>query len=115
MHDHYPPPPPPPHTHTHTHTVSSPSITTQPGNTAYLIPGNTATFTVMSGELQLSYQWQVNGADINDTAGRYSGTTMGTLTVLNVADADSALMFTCVITNPAGSITSMPAQILICK
>ncbi len=106
--------PPLPPTHT---AVTSPSITTQPGNTPYLIPGNDATFTVVvsGGGVQLSYQWQVNGADIIDTVGRYSGTTTGTLTVFSVTDADSALMFVCVITNPAGSITSMPAQILICK
>ncbi len=95
--------------------MATPSITTQPENILNLVPGNTASFTVVADGEQLVYQWQVNGTNINNTAGRYSGTTTSTLNVYNITDSDSALVFVCVITNTAGSTSSLPAQIVICK
>ena len=90
-------------------------ITTQPQNTDYLVPGDTAVFTVAaSGEL-LSYQWQANGTNITDTAGRYDGTTTSTLIVSNITDNDDSSTFLCIVTNSAGSVTSDDAQIIFCE
>ncbi len=90
-------------------------ITTQPQNTDYLVPGDTAVFTVVASGEQLSYQWQANETNITDIAGRYDGTTTGTLIVSNITDNDDDSTFMCVVTNSAGSDTSDDAQIIFCE
>ena len=72
-------------------------------------------FTVVAVGLNLSYQWQTNGTNITDIAGRYNGTTMGTLTVSNITDNDDSSTFLCIVTNSAGSVTSDDAQIIFCE
>ncbi len=72
-------------------------------------------FTVVATGVDLTYQWQADGVNLNDTDGRYAGTTTGNLIVSNIAEDDAALMFTCIVTNSAGSVTSSVARIIICK
>ena len=88
-----------------------PSITLQPASSTNLA-GTTATFTnAASGTLPLSYQWQKNGANLNDS-GNVSGSAATTLTLAGVSDADAA-SYTVVVTNIAGSVTSSPAILVL--
>jgi hypothetical protein len=88
-----------------------PSITLQPASSTNLA-GTTATFTnAASGTLPLSYQWQKNGANLND-AGNVSGSSATILTLAGVSDADAA-SYTVVVTNVAGSVTSSPAILVL--
>ena len=84
----------------------SPLITTQPQGESVTI-GQTATFMVaVTGATPLSYQWQENAANIlGATASSYqtAATTMG----------DNGSLFTVIVTNSAGSVTSVPASLTV--
>jgi hypothetical protein len=85
-------------------TSAAPMITTQPAG-ASVVGGNTATFTVAaSGTDPLSYQWQKNGMAI-------SGATAATYTTPAAAVADNGTMFSVVVMNSGGSVTSSTAQL----
>ena len=85
---------------------SAPSITAQPGSIA-VVSGNTATFTVMAaGTAPLTYQWQKNGTAI-------SGATMASYTTPAAASSDNGAMFTVVVSNSAGSVTSSGATLSV--
>jgi len=78
---------------------SLPSIATGPASQT-VTAGRDATFTVSAsgGTAPLTYQWQLNGADITD-GGVYSGATTDTLTLTSVAIADSGKQYRCVVTD----------------
>lgn len=83
-----------------------PTIITQPSSQTVLV-GQTATFTVVAGgTAPLSYQWQTNDADIPGAASA-SYTTPPTTT------ADTGSSFTVVVSNIAGSLTSVPATLTV--
>ena len=85
---------------------SAPAITAQPGSIA-VVSGNTATFTVMAaGTAPLTYQWQKNGTAI-------SGATMASYTTPAAASSDNGAMFTVVVSNSAGSVTSSGATLSV--
>ena len=92
-----------------------PMITTQPQNTDYLVPGDTAVFTVAASGDLLSYQWQANSTNITDVAGISDGTNTSTFTISNVMDGYDTVGFACIVTNPAGSVTSDIVWILLCE
>ncbi len=84
----------------------APAITVQPHDTTNLL-GNTATFTVSAtGTAPLSYRWYFN---TNTPA---SGSTGPTLTLNNVQFSDAGGYFV-VVTNIAGSITSVVARLIV--
>ena len=87
--------------------IAPPSITTQPTDQSS-IAGQTATFSVVaSGSAPLSYQWQLNGVNIKSNGsgeGESSSYTTPTLT-----SSDNGDIFTVIVSNPAGSVTSNPA------
>ncbi len=81
-------------------TASPPIITSQPANQT-LQPGATATFTLTAiGTLPLSYQWQVDGANLTD-GGNVSGSTTGTLTLSNVIEPSSGT-YSVIVSNTVG-------------
>ncbi len=86
-----------------TNTVEAPEITTHPqSQTADL--GATVQFSVVAtGGLPLAYQWQKNGAPI-------AGANSATLTLANVA-ASAAGSYNVVVSNSAGSFTSLSATL----
>jgi outer membrane protein assembly factor BamB len=87
-------------------TATAPAITTQPAS-ASVVVGNTATFTVAaSGTAPLSYQWQKSGAAI-------AGATSASYTTPAAAIADNSAMFSVVVTNSAGSVTSGNAALTV--
>jgi hypothetical protein len=82
-----------------------PTITTQPSNQT-LIPGATTSFSVVAvGTAPLSYQWRKDGADI-------VGATLDTLTLTNVQSAQAG-GYSAVVTNIAGSVTSVLATLSV--
>jgi hypothetical protein len=86
--------------------ATAPAITTQPANTSASV-GNTATFSVVaSGTDPLSYQWKKGGTAI-------SGATSASYTTPAVTIGDNGSIFTVVITNSAGSVTSNNATLSV--
>jgi hypothetical protein len=84
----------------------APSITTQPAS-ATVTAGQTATFTVAAGgTAPLTYQWQKNGAAIN-------GATATAYTTPATTTSDSGSKFLVVVTNSAGSATSIAATLTV--
>jgi hypothetical protein len=76
-----------------------PSVTTQPASVNVTV-GQTATFSVaVTGTAPLSFQWQKNAMAI-------SGATSSTYTTPPTTAADNRALFTVMISNSAGSITS---------
>ena len=85
--------------------LSAPTISTPPLNVTVNENG-TATFTVVAaGGGTLTYQWRVNGTAVTNGGG-ISGATLATLIITNVQANEGGNIFTCVVTNSAGSVTS---------
>jgi sugar lactone lactonase YvrE len=83
-----------------------PMITTQPSNATVSV-GQQADFSVVaSGTSPFTYQWQLNGANI-------SGATTATYTTPATASSDNGESFTVVVTNAAGSQTSVAATLRV--
>src|SRR5580704_15034399 len=82
----------------------APSITTPPVSVDVTV-GQTATFSVaVTGTAPLSYQWQKNATAI-------SGATSSTYTTPPTTAADDRALFTVMISNSAGSVTSSAATL----
>ena len=93
-------------------------ITTQPVN-QFAVPGSTVGFVIRTtGTRPLAYQWYwtPSGSSIpqalNDITGKLFGTHAATLYVDNVQAADAG-DYVCIVTNAAGTVTSMAASLLI--
>ncbi len=87
-------------------TAVAPSITTQPANQS-VVAGAAATFSVTaSGTAPLSYQWRKGGANI-------SGATSASYTTLPTSSANNGEVFSVVVTNSAGSVTSSNATLTV--
>jgi hypothetical protein len=88
------------------HTGNEVKITQQPNGVSVKV-GDVATFAVVAqGDDPLSYQWQRNGLDVKDA-------TSATLTVNDVKQSDNDALYTCVVTNPAGSATTTQARLTV--
>ena len=74
------------------------------------------TFTVAAttGAGSLTYQWQLNGADLTPPPAGVSGATTSTLTIANVQESNEG-MYRCVVTNDAGDTNSDTAQLTVCE
>ena len=84
----------------------APSISTQPVNQSVVV-GQSATFTVSAtGGGTIAYQWKKNGTDI-------SGATSSTYTKPATAIGDSGAVFTVVVSNAAGPVTSAEASLTV--
>jgi hypothetical protein len=83
-----------------------PSITTQPADTT-VAAGRTARFTVTAtGAAPLSYQWRKNGQNI-------TGATRAFYTTPPTTIADNGSLYSVVVTNKLGSITSEDATLTV--
>ncbi len=88
-------------------TPAPPSITTPPADTTVNM-GETAKFRVIAtGTFPLHYQWRKNGVDIQGGATRSSYTTPPT------TPADNGSLFSVVVSNIAGSVTSNNATLTV--
>ena len=84
----------------------APVITTQPVNQSVVV-GQSATFSVIAtGGGTIAYQWKKNGTDI-------SGATSSTYTTPATSMADTDAVFTVVVSNAAGSVTSAEASLTV--
>jgi len=88
--------------------AGAPEITTQPDDQTVTV-GQTATFSVMvSGAEPMNYQWQKNGWDI-------SGATNASYTTPETIPADNGAVFSVVVVNAAGNVTSREATLTVIK
>ncbi len=86
--------------------ATPPAITTQP-NSQSVIEGGAATFSIAaSGSAPLSFQWSKKGIPI-------AGATNAVYTIASVPLADSGAAFRCIVSNRAGSVTSMQASLSV--
>ena len=85
--------------------VEAPAITTQPAAQA-VTAGQTATFAVTATGTSLKYQWKKGGTDI-------SGANAGSYTTEATAMGDSGAVFSVVVSNSAGSVTSSDASLTV--
>ena len=82
------------------------TITTQPASQS-VVTGSTATFTVTAtGGGSLAYQWKKNGTDI-------SGAASSTYTTPVISSGDNGAVFTVVVSNGAGTVTSNNATLTV--
>ena len=86
--------------------ATAPTISTQPADASTSV-GGTATFSVTAaGTAPLTYQWQKSGTAI-------AGATEASYTTPAAQAADNGTIFTVVVTNSAGSITSNGAKLTV--
>ena len=91
--------------------IGPPTITSQP-LTVTTNEGSAATFTVVAqGSGPLSFQWLKNGAPLAN-GGNISGATTAALNLIGLASGDAG-SFQCVVTNSAGSVTSLVATLTV--
>ena len=87
-------------------TAVAPSITAQPAS-ASVVAGSAASFSVTaSGTAPLSYQWREGGTNI-------SGATSASYTTPATSSANTGELFSVVVTNSAGSVTSNNATLTV--
>ena len=95
-----------PNAYTYVTNATAPIITSQPASVT-VNPNQTATFTVVAtGTPAPTYQWQRNGANIN-------GATAASYTTPVLTAADHGATFRCQVTNIAGSVTSVAANLSV--
>lgn len=82
-----------------------PAITTQPASESANDQG-TATFSVTAAGEGLSYQWQRNGINIVDA-------TLAVYTTPALSLSDSGAVYTVIVSNGGGSVTSSPATLTV--
>ncbi len=88
-----------------------PTITDDPDDLT-VDEGEDATFTVSAtGDAPLSYQWQMDGVDLNNGGG-ITGATTDTLQIADCVPDDEA-DYRCVVTNAYGSATSNAAALTV--
>lgn len=93
-----------------TATPVAPTIVTQPASTT-VVEGAAATFTVgVTGTPPLTYQWFRNGVDITALI---DPTNLNPYTTPPTTLGDSGTVFTVVVTNGTGSVTSNPATLTV--
>jgi len=86
--------------------ASYPTIVTQP-ITQTVVAGTKATFSVVASGIPVpTYQWKKNGVAI-------VGATAATYTTPTTVLADNGAVFTCVVTNPTGSIVSSGSTLIV--
>jgi hypothetical protein len=84
----------------------APAITAQPAD-QHVVIGSTATFSVTaSGTTPLAYQWQKGGAAI-------AGASAASYTTAAIALADDGSVYSVVVSNSAGSVTSAGAKLSV--
>ena len=91
--------PPPP-------VATPPSITTQPSSETAAVGGTASFIVVATGSTPLSYQWLKGGVPI-------AGATSPTYTTPVVAISDDGAMYSVLVSNSAGNVTSSAARVTV--
>ena len=86
------------------------AVNGQPTSLPRVVPGDPASFTVMASSQDgiLSYQWQKDGANIP------TGATSATYDISSVMEDDEG-MYSCLVSNAAGTVNSTAASLTVCK
>jgi uncharacterized repeat protein (TIGR01451 family) len=84
----------------------APSITTPPANVTVTAPAQATFSVVAAGTAPLSYQWRRNGVAMG-------GATNASYTINPTSTADNGATFDVVVSNSAGSVTSVPATLTV--
>ncbi|MFZ0828064.1 MAG: immunoglobulin domain-containing protein [Verrucomicrobiia bacterium] len=93
--------------------LGAPVITMQPATNLSIAVGSNATFNVTAiGMVPLSYHWQLNGTNLVN-GGQISGATSTNLIISNAQTNNSSPNYTVVVTNLAGSVTSLVASLTV--
>ena len=87
-------------------------ITEQPRDMLSVTPGTNATFTVVASGLRLTYTWMEG--DGKPLSNRRYVIVNGTLTISIVSRVDAG-NFSCLVSNPAGNVTSQSADLTLSK
>ena len=85
--------------------ITAPAISTQPAAKRVVV-GQTATFYVTSTGIGRTYQWRKNGSNIN-------GATSSTYTTPVTAIGDNGAVYSVVVSNSAGTVTSSNATLSV--
>ena len=85
---------------------TGPSITTQPSNLAVVVGQPANLCVVATGTAPLNYQWSRNGAAI-------TGANASCFAIAVTTPSDNGSVFTVVVSNSAGSVTSAPATLTV--
>ena len=91
--------------------VDSPTITTQPQDKLNITPGTDATFTLTAAGLRLNYAWKQGDGSKLPSDDRFVPNNE-ILTIHNIQPSDVG-SYHCVVSNPAGSITSYSARLTL--
>ena len=91
--------------------VTAPSITTQPGN-ATVKAGETATFTIVAGGTDITYQWKIDRNDGNGWV-NIANATATSYTTSTVDISCSGFKYRCEVSNSAGTVTSNTAVLTV--
>ena len=83
--------------------TSAPTITQQPADQQACV-GDTVSFTVVSSDPAVFYQWRRGNTDLTDD-GHFFGTQSPTLVITGVTAADAASNYNCVISDAQGCFT----------
>lgn len=92
--------------------MTLPVIITEPVPRLDVQPGEAVTFSVTASGAQLTYQWQREGENIDDSA-FYTGTNTASLQVVSAREPEDEGMYLCIVGNPVGLVTSDPARLEI--
>ncbi len=91
--------------------IPNTSISTQPQSAIKCYNSSISLNVVASGQ-NLNYQWQKDGVNIVDAAGKISGSTTDNLVILSLNGTDAA-DYTCIVTGDCGIETSNPATLQV--
>lgn len=95
-------------------TVNSPVILENPEDQLEVEEGTTVMFSVMASGLKLSYNWMFQNGSQLPIDGKYAGQNTSFLTIFSISRQESD-SYQCQVSNPAGSVTSQPAHLSVCK
>jgi hypothetical protein len=91
-------------------TINNPPVITKKPNSVCVTDGQGTSFTVVATN-GITYQWQVNGINIQDNS-IYSGSTTPTLTISNVSGLNNK-QFRCIVCNDCGCVTSCAGSLVV--
>lgn len=91
--------------------VTTPSITTQPGNVT-VKEGETATFTIVASGTDLTYQWMVNRNDGNGWV-NIASANAASYTASTVDKSCNGFQYKCVVSNSAGNVESSTVTLTV--